>query len=122
MANAIRRNTDIQGIKINGIEFKISQYADDTCLFLSDQKSLKAAPDIIKFFTTCSGRKINMDKSEAMWIGASSNYHHKPHRLTWTTDTVKTLGIHIGTDLQRMTDKNFKECLERIQNLLELWC
>ena len=37
--NAIRNNLNIRCIKINGIEFKISQYADDTCLFLSDQKS-----------------------------------------------------------------------------------
>ena len=56
-----------------------------------------------------------MDKSEAMWIGASYNYRHKPHRLTWTNDTVKTLGIHIRTDVQKMTDKTFIDCLEKFQ-------
>ena len=66
---------------------------------------------------TCSGRKINMDKIEATW-----NYRHKPNGLTWTNDTIKTLGVHIGTDMQKVTNKNFKECLERIQNMLDLWC
>ena len=33
LANAIRNNPKIQEIKLNGNEFKISQYADDTCLF-----------------------------------------------------------------------------------------
>jgi hypothetical protein len=122
LANTIRKNPKIQGIKINGIEFKILQYADYTCLFLSDTKSQQAALQTIKFFTTCSGLKINMDKSEALWIGASSNYRHKPNGLTWTDDTIKTLGVHIGTDMQRATDQNFKECLERIKNLLDLWC
>ena len=109
LANAIRKNPDIAGIHINGIEYKISQYADDTCLYLSDQNSLKTALDIIKFFTTCSGLKINMDKSEAMWIGASSNFRHKPYKLKWTKDMVKTLGIYIGTDRQQMIKKNFTE-------------
>ena len=37
MANAIRTNIRIDGIKIGNIEFKIGQYADDTSLFLNDQ-------------------------------------------------------------------------------------
>ena len=117
LANAIRKKTNIKGIKkINGIEFKVSQYADDTCLFLSDKKSLKAALDTITFFNTCSGLKINMDKSKAKWIGASSNYRHKPFGLKWTQDIFKTLGIYIGTDMQHMINKNFTEKLDKILN------
>ena len=63
-----------------------------------------------------------MDISEAMWIGDSSNYRHKPYGLKWTHDMVKTLGLYIGTDMQQMTNKNFTEKLDNIQNLAELWC
>ena len=101
----------IQGIKINAIEFKISQYADDTCLFLSGQKSQLAALETIKFFTTCSVLKINMDKSEALWIRASSNYYRKPNGLKWTNDTIKTLGVYIGIDMPKATDKFLNSAL-----------
>ena len=63
-----------------------------------------------------------MDKSEAMWIGAQSNYCHKPYGLKWTKDMNKTLGIYIGIDLQQMTNKIFTDRLEKIQNLADLWC
>jgi hypothetical protein len=122
LANVIRSNPNIKGIRINGIEYKISQYADDTCLYLSDQNSLQEALNTIKSFTTCSGLKINMDKSEAMWIGATSNYRHKPYKLRWTQDMIKSLGLYIGTDQRKMTEKNFEDRLDKIQNLADLWC
>jgi hypothetical protein len=36
----IRNNTNIKGITINGKEYKISQYADDTSLFKMVQENL----------------------------------------------------------------------------------
>jgi hypothetical protein len=122
LANVIRNNPNIKGIHINGIEYKISQYADDTCLYLSNQNSLENALNTIKFFTTCSGLKINMDKSEAMWIGATSNYRHKPYKLKWTQDMIKSLGLYIGTDQKQMIKQNFDDRLDKIQNLADLWC
>jgi hypothetical protein len=40
LANAIRRNPIISGVNIGQTEWKISQYADDTTLFLNDEHSL----------------------------------------------------------------------------------
>ena len=34
LADAIRKKQTIKGIEINGIDFKLSQYADDTTLIL----------------------------------------------------------------------------------------
>jgi hypothetical protein len=41
LAINIRNNQSIQGIKVNGKEFKITQLADDMTLFLNDLNSLK---------------------------------------------------------------------------------
>ena len=39
LANAIRKDPKIRGIKIDGTECKINQYADDTTLFLDGSKT-----------------------------------------------------------------------------------
>jgi hypothetical protein len=77
LANAICENQRIAEIKIGGIEWKISQYADDTCPFVEDEASMILAFTVIDLFSKSFGLKINRDKSEAMCIGASSNYRHK---------------------------------------------
>jgi hypothetical protein len=121
LANAIRNNNSITGIKIAGVEFKISQYADDTVLYLNDQHSLQVVLLMLDIFYKCSGLKMNRDKSEAMWIGASSNFRHKPYGLKWTDVLVKTLGIYVGQNKQEMLKANFLEKLDKIENLISIW-
>ena len=67
----IRSNDEIKGIKINTKEFKLSQYADDTQIFLDD--SLKETLLILNKFYLMSGLKINVEKTRAIWIGSSNN-------------------------------------------------
>ena len=44
LGKMVRKNKEIKGISINGKEYKLSQYADDTHLILDGtEKSLKAA-------------------------------------------------------------------------------
>ena len=120
LAHAIRTHPRINGITINGSEFKISQYADDTCLFLSNEASLHTALHIFELFSKCSGLKVNMEKSYAIWIGASSNFRHKPFSLKWT-QIATWLGIKIMNDRKEMTDTNFTDKVNKISDILELW-
>ena len=71
-------------------------------------------------FTNCSGLKVNKEKSEAIWIGASSNYRHKPFGLKWT-EGATYLGVYIENNTANMTDKNFKGKMQNIKDLLKLW-
>ena len=77
---------------------------------------------VLEMFTKCAGLKMNKEKSEAMWIGASSNYRHKPYGLKWNNSLVKSLGIYIGTDPIKMINENFNERLKKIENLIDMWC
>ena len=64
LGKMIRKNNDIKGISINGKEFKLSQYADDTQLILDGtEKSLKAAMGSLKLYYIMSGLKINVEKN-----------------------------------------------------------
>jgi hypothetical protein len=120
LAHAIRNEAQIHGINIGGIEYKISQYADDTCLYIQDEGSLEHALTIFQKNSKCSGLNINMDKSEAIWIGASSNYRHKPFKLKWTQGAT-CLGVYTSNKLEDMTRINIEAKIQKIEDLLKLW-
>ena len=70
LGNIVRDNEIITGININGKEFRLSQYADDTQLFLDGtEQSLKETLNVLKLFYLMSGLKINVEKTRAIWIG-----------------------------------------------------
>ena len=67
LGKMVRENEIITGIKINGKEFRLSQYADDTQLFLDGtEQSLKETPNVLKIFYIMSGLKINVEKTRAI--------------------------------------------------------
>ena len=67
LGKMILKNNDIKGILINGKEYKLSQYADDTQLILDGtEKSLKAAMETLKQFYIMSGLKINVEKNKSV--------------------------------------------------------
>jgi hypothetical protein len=121
LASVIRQNPRVYGIRIGDKTYKILQYADDTCLYLADEDSLKNVFIILEIFTRCSGLKANREKSEAVWIGASSNYRHKPLGIQWSTNSIKMLGIYINRNEEQSIRENYKERLDKIENIVKLW-
>jgi len=73
LAIAIRNQDDIKGIKINDLETKLLQFADDTTVVLSDLDSARALFVLLDCFEKVSGLKLNVAKTEAMWIGSLQN-------------------------------------------------
>ena len=63
----IRNNPIIKGIEVDGVKHVISQYADDTVLFLAvDPISLKEIVQTFEAFSSISGLVINKQKTEFM--------------------------------------------------------
>jgi hypothetical protein len=122
LATAIRHNNRINGIKIGNQEFKISQFADDTCIYIMDTESLKIVFHVLDLFAKCAGLKANRDKTQAIGIGCSSNYRHKLLGIKWPQGSVKCLGIYLNTDFDKMTAENYNAVLVKIENLIQLWC
>ena len=69
LANKIRQDTKIKGIKILENEIKLSQFADDTNLFCADLETVKEALKLVDEFGRLSGLTLNVKKSKAMWLG-----------------------------------------------------
>ena len=49
---------------------KITQYADDTTVFVKDIQSVHRLFDLLQQFENCSGLRINQSKSEILWLGS----------------------------------------------------
>ena len=60
----VREDTDIKGFTVNGVEIKLSCYADDGYFMVKSVDSLKK---ILRYFDICSlysSLKVNLEKCE----------------------------------------------------------
>ena len=55
LAESIRQDANIVGIDIAGTACKVSQYADDTTLFLRDDASLYSLAELLAAYQTATG-------------------------------------------------------------------
>ena len=125
LAQEIRNNTGIEGIKIDRKELKIKQYADDTQIFIqySSNSLIELLNTFVEYSNIC-GLKINFDKTEVMRIGSikhSSCIIETQPMLKWTKDQVKILGINLTTELPEVVQANIYPALEKIQNIIKIW-
>ena len=74
LGSAVRRDTEIRGIKLGNSECKLSQYADDTTM-ISDgsERSFSRTLHVLDTLANVSGLKANNEESEALWIGSHKN-------------------------------------------------
>ena len=73
LSNSIRKNKKIKGIFLNDTEFKVTQFADDTTIFLDGSKeSLNSTLEELEKFAKISGFKVNFDKTQLVWIGSKN--------------------------------------------------
>ena len=125
LAIAIRENPDIKGIKVNDTELKVSMLADDTTCFVDGSKesfeNLFATLDIFGKFSGC---KINMSKSESIWIGSKKGVQDFPYQdqgLKWVSGKFKCLGIMFSLNSNALFELNFKPKLKQIEQTLNCW-
>ena len=121
LATAIRRNPNISGITVNTEQFKISQYADDTTIFLSDRKSWKYLQELLKQYESISGFKINQTKTVIKGIGKWRTLEGTIGNIHITTEPVKILGLWMCHDKKRMHDLNVSGKLAKMKNILKSW-
>ena len=66
----IRNNDDITGIRPGNNEIKLFAYTDDADFLTSDVRLLPLIFQTCETFQVYSSLKLNLEKSEACWIGA----------------------------------------------------
>ena len=121
MAIQIRNNPHIKGFDIIGNNFKLTQYADDTTLLLSDLDSIEKAINVISVFSKVSGLNLNIAKCEGLWLGAADKNVQTFSGIHFVNEPIKCLGIYIGGCTKKRENLNWEKKLEKFDKLLERW-
>ena len=119
LSNMIRKEKSIKGMNINNTLYNLSQYADDTQIFLdSSEASLRATLEILDKFDKMSGLKINKDKTKAIWIGSRINSTEtlcREHNLGWEQGPIEILGVTFSPEVFNLWDIDSQDTLAKIE-------
>ena len=73
----------------------------------------------INLYERASGSKLNSDKSEGLWIGASRGSKNRPVNINWQTHKLKILGVWFGYG--DLTQDNWLSRVEKLEKKLKIW-
>ena len=106
----IKSKPEIKRLAIFDHCYLYSAYADDTTFFLQDTISIKHMVDVFYLFSSFSGLKLNLKKSETAGIGALEGVQEAVCGLRCVdvnNDTLKILGTHFSFNEKLKGEKNF---------------
>lgn len=123
LAVSIRRNYEIEGIEIAGIQHKLALYADDIILYLTKlENTLPALMNNIKEYSTISGYKLNKQKCESISLGDPISIElKKKYPWKWDQAKIKYLGIEISKNMDQLYKLNYEKLETKIKQDLNRW-
>ena len=121
LSKKIRQDSNVRGIKIIGMEIKLSQFADDATLFNADLESLEMALKTVGDFGRIAGLSLNVKKTKALWLGKWESNKNKPLDLKWFHSPVKILGIYFSYNIKENNELNFDKKIQKLQTKLDMW-
>ena len=90
-----------------------------TC-FLRDKESHTSLFAILESFGSCSGLRVNQEKSEILALG-SNILHEKYFNDHKMFEVIKILGVYFGYDEKQRNDLNFRQTLKSIKKSIHMW-
>ena len=121
----LRNDESVKGININNKSFLLSQYADDTQIFLNgSESSLRSTLHILQTFYEISGLKMNTEKTKELWIGSMSRSNIKlchEYNLDWDQGPIKILGVIFTPEVFDIWDLNYEIVINKVEKMLSIW-
>jgi hypothetical protein len=113
------------GIQIGKEEVKISLFADDMIVNISDPKnSTRKLLNLINTFSAVVGYKINSNNSMAFLYTKDKRAEEEIRETTpfsIVTNNIKYLGVTLIKEVKDLYDKNFKFLKKEIEEDLRRW-
>ena len=127
MAHLIKNNPLIHGIKIGQrkeVEKVISQFADDTCLFLLyTENCLNATIDTLMHIEKNTGLKVSYEKSCIYRIGSlqhSKAQCYTKKSFSWSDGDLELLGVTIVNG-KCQNNSGFNEIVNKMERVANNW-
>lgn len=123
LADSIRADADIRGIRLLDTETKILQFADYSTICVEDEDSFLKTLTIISQFEEVSGLGLNLKKSQGLNVGDMPLSNETRNALPWDS-RCKILGINFdkeGSDQNDDWSSNFSSPLQKMEKICESW-
>ena len=115
----IMQENQIMGFKFQGVNIKLTQYADDTTFFFTDLNSLALILKELALYECVSGQKLNKNKTQ-IYINDPDlkNLINQKHSGFEITQSVKLLGINFSQNDSNQ-DSNWHKTIWKIKSIIE---
>ena len=121
LAQKIRQTEEVSGISIDKQKYKLSLFADDLLLYLTNIKtSLPKVMKIIDEFSKISGYKMNIEKTELMQINKGACIPEDLKNLQWKKK-LKYLGCIISPEKTQLYKDNFISLINELKISIKKW-
>ncbi len=121
LAAYIKQDNKIQGIQLPGGAINvINQFADDTTITVQNEESVKRIMESFEIYGKASGAKINVEKSEIMYVG-KINRGECDIPFTVANDFIRVLGIYVGSKEKEARDLTWTGVLNKIKQIFNCW-
>lgn len=123
LAELIREDHRVQGVTVGGTEFKLSLYADDVILYISNPlTSVPALLECLREFELVSGYKVNETKSQALsLVGDKPKELDKIASFNWPTRGFRYLGVVITPHASQLYNENYGKLMSKIKADVGRW-
>ena len=126
MAQLIRDNKDIEGIKLTSEieETKLVLFADDASFCTKNIQSLQNILLTLEKFKMYSSLQLNLEKSEVGCLGKENinlNDVKIKKKIDLKSDGIKILGIHLSQNKEYVRINNFDRVFQKFKSVLSMW-
>uniref|UniRef100_A0A670I1C2 Reverse transcriptase domain-containing protein n=1 Tax=Podarcis muralis TaxID=64176 RepID=A0A670I1C2_PODMU len=124
LLNMIRKDRQVQGIRVGAKQYKLKAFADDLVLTLQEpESSTKRVLELIQEFGRVAGFKLNKQKTKVLAKNLTSSEtdgFQKETELS-VVKKVKYLGVYLSAKNLNLFKDNYEKCWTEIKKDLEIW-
>uniref|UniRef100_A0A671X3M3 Reverse transcriptase domain-containing protein n=1 Tax=Sparus aurata TaxID=8175 RepID=A0A671X3M3_SPAAU len=115
LAQAIRQETELEGISTGGEEYKISLYADDVLITIKNPSSgLPLLMKMLETYGEYSGYALNIHKTQVMTFNYTPTEElNVIYSFNWNAPFIKYLGVSLPKDMSQLFNINYN-CINKI--------
>ena len=97
----------------------VSQYADDTTVFVTTDHEMELVFRVYKLYEKASGAKLNLEKCKGLWCGSWKGRSDPPVNLQWSSESIVILGVAVGNT--PLVAENWASRIAKLERVLNSW-